>query len=850
MPPISPITQGFMQPAPTGEDARALFEQGFSQMAQNILSSKFPDLMDQVVTFKVQSSDVETGSAVGAFVLSRDGITIHVPVILAGNQIKPIEIMYVKDKGVFLPLQRPWLDELDRGNLDALGTGVKPPEHLPTNIDIRTLVIPPNTGRFSYAAAPGSRLTGYLAAAPNYVKKAFACVLEKNKNVLKFAFEHFDRNAILGALQPHPEKVASASSVEFLTRDASEAMFRKTFGKQAATAYQTAVKNGYVVRDVRKFTKLAIEIDEPVWLTEANSNGFYRLRMRDGGTIDAVVIPNPQPLVSPMKAGKRTDLAPVPNPYWEHRRPVESKTDRGMPYDPGEKPKFMILTEKGDIATCTAAPVGVPIPESHVSEALINKFGGSGNVAANSYGVFVRYEAGKFSATEPVSIRNVTTDSKGVRRITVDNLFVVGDAHLGARSIVTDPNSPVRQIVAPRDGNVTYVPPTFKFIKGTYMTDLPFVFSPDENLRYHDMFRKTGALEIRVKNAGSGMFSVHGLEPETKIATIRTLIEGLDLRENEAMEIVKQAQAKGAHRFFLASPRQLARFAVMSKMAQDPGLMMPSAGQDPAAGGEMPPPGMDPNAAGGMPPGDPNAAGAPPPGMDPAMGGMPPGMDPSMGGMPPMAPPPPDPIAAATAEIGSQLASQAAQLSQQLADGQKQLADRLQLLDAVQQRATQIASEMAGMPPEEPIGPPPLPVENVEAGPEDMMGGGAGPGMGMGAGSPEEMAMQAEMPLQQAAELGDEEAFESTAIGAMASNPDLRGVVSQYVPTLEESLDNLARILVTLWMQEDKYRAELGEKDYSELEDRLRTVFNNLGTLVLKINQTAMAAKPEDEIGA
>jgi len=70
------------------------------------------------------------------------------------------------------------------------------------------------------------------------------------------------------------------------------------------------------------------------------------------------------------------------------------------------------------------------------------------------------------------------------------------------------------------------------------------------------------------------------------------------------------------------------------------------------------------------------------------------------------------------------------------------------------------------------------------------------------------------------------------------------------MPTLETALDNLARILTSLWIEEDKFRAELGENDYAIIEDKLRMVFNNLGSLVLKINQTVLAAKPEDEMEA
>jgi hypothetical protein len=84
----------------------------------------------------------------------------------------------------------------------------------------------------------------------------------------------------------------------------------------------------------------------------------------------------------------------------------------------------------------------------------------------------------------------------------------------------------------------------------------------------------------------------------------------------------------------------------------------------------------------------------------------------------------------------------------------------------------------------------------------------------------------------------------------MATDQDLSETVSHYMPSLENALDSLGRVLLSLWMKENELRPELGEQAYSDLEKRLRTVFNNLGSLVLKINQTAVTTKEKDETEA
>ncbi len=294
--------QTYMQPPPTDEDATQAFEAGFSQMAHNVLTAKYPELVSQIGTFKVLSTDLDNGSGVGAFVLIRGGETLHIPVILAKNQIKPMEILYVKDKNIFLPLKQAWLEEIDRGALDSLGEGVETPKNLEHDSDIRNLLIPPSVGRYGFASVnKGATLTRFLYEAPNFVKRAFALILENHPKILKYAFETFDKDDLLDAMQPVTEKTANAWSdlTDILTPDDSAEKFREIFGDAAADAWQEAVKESYVVKDQRIVSNTAINAEEPVRLHEAKESGFYRLQLTNGKFTNAVVIANPQPLEAP-----------------------------------------------------------------------------------------------------------------------------------------------------------------------------------------------------------------------------------------------------------------------------------------------------------------------------------------------------------------------------------------------------------------------------------------------------------------------------------------------------------------------------------------------------------------------
>jgi hypothetical protein len=224
-------------------------------------------------------------------------------------------------------------------------------------------------------------------------------------------------------------------------------------------------------------------------------------------------------------------------------------------------------------------------------------------------------------------------------------------------------------------------------------------------------------------------------------------------------------------------------------------------------------------------------------------------------------PPPPNPVELAVGDIETQVVEQSAQVAEQLAGEQRELSNKMNILQAVKERAMQIDAEMygapAGPPAEVTQEPPPMspPGQAGMPPPEAGMAPPAQPGMPPEAGMPPgaegpaaaELAAGAAGPMDAAAKLKDPAAFEATAIGAMSADSSLRESVADYMPTLEEALDNLGRILFTMWLQEAVLREEMGDEAYTDVESQLLTVFQNLGSLILKINQTAMPVKPEDE---
>ena len=149
---LSPAIQALEQ-TPTMEGQKQLFEQQLGEMAYQAFASKFPDLVESIVTFKMLDSNADMGSAFGAFILDVSGEPVYVPAVFADSAISPLEIMYVKSRDIFVPFTPEWVAEISRGADKALGEATKLPDTVPTDVDIRNLVVPPTTGRYSYAEA-------------------------------------------------------------------------------------------------------------------------------------------------------------------------------------------------------------------------------------------------------------------------------------------------------------------------------------------------------------------------------------------------------------------------------------------------------------------------------------------------------------------------------------------------------------------------------------------------------------------------------------------------------------------------------------------------------------------------
>lgn len=952
MPMMSPRTQGMAAPGATSDQAKTLFEQGLSGMAYNVLINKLPNISPDVVTFKILDSDSEEGAGVGAFVVMRHNQTIYIPVVMAENQIKPLDIMYYKDMNVFLPLTKEWLEEVDKLALGELGTSVTAPPTLNTDVDIRNTVVPPTTGRYSYASAvgdpradqqrlqqglqsvagaivPGIKLPGpvipgrvsvkqavagigtmfdeaknqtepklaflsFLGKAPNRVKQAAARLFETTPRLLKQAVSFYGEKPLIDALTLRQEKIADygakmsrTGALYIADKSTKPGDFKEIFGPEAPLAFSGVSLKGYFAKDSRKDLNRSMQVQPYLDLQEPKDAGAYKLWTSDGKPVMALVIGNPMNLFNDGAGRKvparnirfrQTNVSPsVPHQGLGER--YRTPNDDGLAFS--EKPfiqRYVGVTEDGrliDAHKLIGDAVAISELEgSKVFKAVVSDVAAAGP-RKGQHGIFVQRRGASFVATTPLEIHQVTDLGEGVRRIVVQ-------AGMSRKTLIIDKNSPISKLMIPTGRDDIYMPNDFVFLptKADYtLAEGDFLSSPEQIMKWSlQGVLQGGGEKITVKSASHGfMFGVAPKQAFERLPALRKLAEEAHISVDDADHALKLAAERGKFEFWVLSPPAFSKVAAYLKTAA--GEAPPA---DPAAGGA--PQGQDPNA----------------PPMDPAQAAMQ-----GVQGAP-MAPQAPAPVDMAVAEAMQNLMMQ-----------QQGLQSQMTLLQQIQQRTQMIAggggamgapaaaaaamggpmdpSMMGGGAPPMQPGPGGAPPAGGMGGDPSQMGGqpppaggqpppaGGQPGMAMQQGGGPQAAVGGMQPgmdpsqqqqqpppammnaddgsvesimnqvnpqfMQQAGQLNDAGTFDAAALSSMAQTPALKDLVGAYVPNLEKSLDNIGRVLLSLWMDESRIKEDIGTETYIGLEDNLRTVFKGMGDLILKINQnTAIMRGPNDRV--
>ena len=841
---ISPRAQAMLE-GPPGT-AEEIFEQGFHEMALQQIMKELPEIADQVAGFKILEANPDVGTAVGSFIILRGEDEIHIPAVISDGALEPFDMMYVKSQGVFLPLNPDWLQELDRLDASRMGEAVKTPEGLRSDQDIRNVIVPPTTGRYSYASAQGRKLLpAYLSGSHPLVKKSFLRTLEGRPKLAQYVFKTYGVSTIKDAVRVQREKEAKATAhVHFVTIETPVSETREIFGKDTPSAAKQIAEKGYAAKDDRENVSQLVTTEHPRGLEVPTTAGFYRVFFADGSCPVALVFPKILCLKNlgyrKTLTGSRADGHASPGVVWIGER--DAKTRR------------LLVTADGRVVCTSKDFVAESVQRSDVPESLLGllKTPQARTPRNGQRGFFCDVDGASLTVLEPIKVEHVT-HKEGTRHIQAAsftgaqvNISQIKDSPLKAPRAFSGKDHTYSDVSyrflteAEREDDFGYhtretivVPWDYKFIPINDLVDEDLLLGNPEmvNELFQGVLADSGAKTLQIKNASMGQ-----VEIENKLydhfGAVKKIAVDYNVGVPAAEYAVKTAsETYNVTRFLVADAASLQKFHRRTKIAQ--GTMPPGGEMMPPEGGMTPPGPPMPPGGEMMPPGPPMPPGGemmpPGPPMPPGGEMMPPG--------PPM-PPPPNPLQIAAQEIADQVMMNNQMVQNELISQQQSLQNQLAVLQAVAARAEQISAEMQGYDAGPPVqAPPPVEVAPPDGGmpPEPPMP--PGPGAGMPVESPQAM--------EQAAMMDDPEVFDAAAIAALAQQNAFDQSVSQFTPIFQETLDKIGQLLLDVRIKSSDLRNRLGEDGYSDLNEKLKTLFQTFGELVVDLD--AVVAGTADE---
>lgn len=808
----SPRTQGFQAPE-SPEDEDELFAKGLTELAYRAMQKSQPELISEIITFRIIDANAEEGRGLGVFILNHQQDILFVPCVVSDNAVKPLDLFYSRSTDQIYPLTSGWLREATKNNINQLGSGVRPPRDMPTDVDIRNLVVPPATGRYAYASAdedwdthahefierllekeaadatapaPPTHFLALLEASPPHVKLGFARALRGSKKMAENYAAYYGKENLLAILRPSATKTAKekddAPSPGFklevpmkhdvflaTTSTPAQEMKARLGPEEAALAYKSVHSRGFYVKDERKGERkdLFSYAESDLQFIEPSATGLYDVWLSDGSVERAIVI------AQPFELRHKGDEQRTRDTYYETH--LNDSTDR----------KYVVLLSGGrwaEVRRLIAQPVTTESQKDvedfirkNTEKAPTNK---SHGVLIATYGMATR---GSF----PVYAHDVSSNGP-MTTFEADGVAVTINALAHGVRVIRPQNSKSAIL----SGDFRWWKCTERLLAGAIVT------SSNTAMRLMEAaLLKKGAKALNVKKAGD-----HYVVAGQRLPRL-------------------QAAVKIATEYDLSIPKSVDVLTAID--AQLPTLMYAVK----VADGES----LNPD-------GSPMQA--------------------------PQAPAGPSGIDLATSEKIQQIDAQMAAL-QGMKAMLSEVQARAQAIDSGggAMAAPAAAASMAagpGMLQGQPVMAPPAPQQPDPAQGQGMalsQGGAPAPGgappppnaelppppvMPAGEVSADSVASQVNPEYaDQAASLNDANIFDAVAVSSLARTKQIGETIQNYLPALDRALDNLGRIVLLFYVKESEIREAIGNEKYTESEQKLRDTFKGLGESLLDIGQYA-----------
>jgi hypothetical protein len=850
------------------EALEQMFRQRFSSMAYQVMFTRFADIAQNIVTFKVLDQDADLGDALGVFIVVQDGSTIYIPTVLSDSQLKPMEVLYSKNLGVFLPLSTAWMQEIQRLSVSEMGKSQDMPPGATTDVNIRNLVNPPTAeyGRVGYAedveaglhrmftqltkkASLGEpQFLNVLRNSPRVALDGLKLAFEKNPNMFAKLASCYGKTPLIEAMRDGYYKADSLymaaktacvtllekeGQLNILTKTASKEEIRRVFGKQAGEAFSTMLQQGVAIKDTRKgLDKIAVDVEGTIKLQGPGPGaGWLRIYSYDGPAENCLVVPV---LETPSK--------------WDTIHEVRETHEPSFPKH--KHPKYLVISKDLSKVFVSENVAGDPIfPDKknglETSKAL-KALSSGGKPAVKAYGFFINASNAGITATCPLQVKEIMK-ANGTTTILSDEgvAYIQGpkDEALRGKMIVTHTEAGRTNVFLPKEARFVTIPGGSEDEAIWKYQDKMRQFSKSiitDHTRFRawmkNIFKEAGASVAGVKSAGVNEWWIDGNSTPFAMAdALHKVASSYHLTVEDAAKVLDNAQKYGHANTYILDAAAMNKLAgVLQKLSAE----QPQSQEQPNQGR---PDDKAPVGGGG------GHAAPPPAGGDPGMGD----------GQ--ASPPPPSPISPTDLAIGEALQSlyQQNQMTQQQNQASMQQMQQkmemeaqqnqmlVQVLQGIQQRSMALSQGSGGQIPlgaeQSPLvagqaiapTPPPEPPPPAVMEPGQL--------------TPDKVQQQVNPNfVDQAAAMNDQGVMDAGAIAMLSSAPVFQDITSAYIPQLEKSLDSIGRILLTLWIKERETKQGVGDEAFVQLEDRMRNLFKNMGELVLQLNRYGSAQNPAD----
>lgn len=132
---------------------QATFNKKFGDKAYQVLTSKFPKLLNQIVTFKIIDTSPEEGFSIGAFIVRAGEDVRYIPVVMSQGDIASAEMIYDKGEDTLMPLSMEAINDIVHADLTRAETLVKSPMVEDTTQLFRHMYRPPSSSNVVFAAS-------------------------------------------------------------------------------------------------------------------------------------------------------------------------------------------------------------------------------------------------------------------------------------------------------------------------------------------------------------------------------------------------------------------------------------------------------------------------------------------------------------------------------------------------------------------------------------------------------------------------------------------------------------------------------------------------------------------------